>query len=122
MLRLKLFFIYKDGRADDVIEVHSTNRFNLFRYKYIASEYEGKSYNETVLSRNNVLDRIHHILKSLQYDVDPFEQVQITGSLSPSILYYVGDMTNEDIRHLIDDILYDELSSQVTRYENEDDE
>jgi hypothetical protein len=54
--------------------------------------------------------------------VDPFEQVQITGSLSPSILYYVGDMTNEDIRYLIDDILYDELSSQVTRYENEDDE
>jgi hypothetical protein len=116
MLRLKLFFIYKDGRNDDVIEVHSTNRFNLFRVKYVASEYDGKFYNETVLSRNNVLDRIHNILKSLQYDVDPFEQVQIMGCLSPSILYHVGDMSDEDIRALIDDVLYDELSSQVTRY------
>jgi hypothetical protein len=52
--------------------------------------------------------------------VDPFEQVQIMGCLSPSILYHVGDMSNEDIRALIDDVLYDELSSQVTRYRVDD--
>jgi hypothetical protein len=114
MLRLKLFFIYRDGRKDDTISIHSTRSGNLFRVVMRPSEYENTQF-ETFMTLGKVLDYIHNSLKSLQYDVDPYEQVQITSMMSPTILYHVADMSSEEVRHLIDDILYDELTCHVTQ-------
>lgn len=112
MLRLRLYLIYKDGRKDDTISIHSTCSGNLFRVVVRPSEYEETQF-ETFMSTNKVLDYIHNSLKSLQYDVDPYEQVQITCMMAPTILYHVADMSDADVRHLIDDILYDELTCHV---------
>lgn len=112
MLRLKLYFIYSDNRKDDTISIHSTPSGSCFRVIMRPSEYEETQF-ETYMNLDKVLDYIHNSLKSLQYDVDPYEQVQITSMMSPTVLYHVADMSSEEIRHLIDDILYDELTSEV---------
>ena len=112
MLRLRLYLIYKDGRKDDTISIHSTCSGNLFRVVVRPSEYDETQF-ETFMSTSKVLDYIHKSLKSLQYDVDPYEQVQITCMMAPTILYHVADMSDADVRHLIDDILYDELTCHV---------
>ena len=118
MLRLRLYLIYKDGRKDDTISIHSTCSGDLFRVVVRPSEYEETQF-ETFMSTNKVLDYIHNSLKSLQYDVDPYEQVQITCMMAPTILYHVADMSDADIRHLIDDILYDELTCHVRQVDQE---
>jgi hypothetical protein len=49
----------------------------------------------------NVLDYIEDTLKSLSYDVDPFQAVQLYTSVHPSVMYHIADMSDPAIRRLI---------------------
>lgn len=58
---------------------------------------------------------ISDLLKTLRHDSQPFEYVQVTTAIHPSILYHVSDMDNYEVRHLIEDTVEVALRQSVFR-------
>ena len=58
---------------------------------------------------------ISDLLKTLRHDSQPFEYVQVTTAVHPSILYHVSDMDNYEVRHLIEDTVEVALRQSVFR-------
>jgi hypothetical protein len=65
------------------------------------------------MSRGSVMSYITDILKSLKYDVDPFDRVQVMTCLHPSVMYSVEDLESGIARRNIEDIIYTALRAQV---------
>jgi hypothetical protein len=57
---------------------------------------------------------IRDTLKSLRHDSMPFEYVQVTTRIHPSVLYHVSDLDDDDIRYLIEDTVESAIRLQVS--------
>jgi hypothetical protein len=97
---------------DDVIRVFEDPDFSgSFRVTFRAAGLKKKS--EFFMGRSGTLEYISTILKTLTYDTDPFQEIQVDTILHPSILYHVSDFDNVAIRHLVTDMIGDALGRTV---------
>lgn len=54
-------------------------------------------------------------LKTFRHDADPFEYVQVSTQIHPSVLYHVSDLDCADVRYLIEDTVETALRRPIFR-------
>lgn len=85
---------------------------DMFQVVYTTPEL--RSSRKFVASFTAVLDYANDILTSMRHDTDPFDQIQVTTSIHPIIMYHVSDMDESDTRDMIMNMLRDSLRFGVT--------
>lgn len=111
MQKVKLFFC-RSGLQDDIIQFFDDDvHVDMVRIVYTPQEHTEKS-NEFYLTRRAALLYVSQILKSMAYDNDPFEFVQLQTVIQPSIILPVADVSSE-ARYLLEDMIEQALSANV---------
>ncbi len=96
---------------DDVISISSTE-MNDFSVTFRPGDH-GQTYT-TTMTRKNVYNYVSDVLKSMSYDMDPFDRIQLITDLHPSIMYSAQDMETVEVRRIVEDMVYDSLNNVVT--------
>lgn len=118
MLKFSLRFLRTGAgeREDDVVNVYTVAASSdLFRVLYIPGDSASGMKYEARMTRGGVLDYVTDMLRSMRYDVDPFDRIQVSTDLHPSVLYAVADMDNAVIRKNLENMVYTSLRTQVVR-------
>lgn len=111
MQKVKLFFC-RSGMQDDIIQFFDDETHeDMVRIVYTPQEHTEKS-NEFYLTRRAALMYVSQILKSMAYDNDPFEFVQLQTVIQPSVILPVSDVSGE-ARYLLEDMIEQALSANV---------
>lgn len=99
MLLASLYIISADNRPDDVIRIQTTTSRRLM----VVFEPGEPGCKKTIFFMNShcVMSYIDDILQSMRMDIDPFEELQVTTRIHPSVLFHVSDLDKRDTRHLI---------------------
>ena len=89
---------------DDVIQVYEDADFaEMYRVTFLPAG--AKKASEFYLDGGRTVAYISTILKSLTYDTDPFEKIQVDTAIHPSIMYHVSELDDREVRHLIEDAI-----------------
>jgi hypothetical protein len=97
---------------DDVIRVYEDPDFaEMYRVTFRSSDI--KKASEFYLDGGRAVAYISTILKSLTYDTDPFEKIQVDTAIHPSVMYHVSDLDQCSVRHLIEDMIDSSLRRPV---------
>jgi hypothetical protein len=100
--------------SDDVIHMYDDDEFHdMVRIVYSTPEWKKSS--EFFLPTVKAMDYIHTTLKTLTHDSQPFEYVQVSTSIHPSVLYHVLDLDDGEVRYLIEDTIEAALRRPVSR-------
>jgi hypothetical protein len=95
--------------SDDRIEINRGSRASeMVDIKYIPGDSKtGAAYNFS-LTRSGVGRYLENLLFSMSKDQDPFEKIQVSTTLAPSIMYHVGDLeeVQSTILSTVEDALY----------------
>ena len=102
---------------DDVIRVYDSELPDVYTVEYMTPET--KKASRFYMSRTVLLHYIGDLLKSLKYDAVPFECVQVTTAIHPSVVYHVADLDSADVRHLIEDTVYNAIKTPLERVRKE---
>lgn len=119
MLKATLFIQRSRGgsKTDDIVKIYDAP-WTRDLYRVVYSTPELKKHAHFYMDHRLVLDYISDTLKSLTYDVDPFEYVQLSTAIHPSVLYHVSDLDKTHVRHLVEDILCMTLKTNITMAKN----
>ncbi len=117
MLKATIYVQRKDGtgkKDDDVIDFYEDDDYQeMVRIKYSTPELQRNAVFYLPIPR--AINYLGDILKTFRHDADPFEYVQVSTQIHPSVLYHVADMDNAEIRHLIEDTVEAALRRPVRR-------
>jgi hypothetical protein len=109
MIKTRILFCYRtDERPDDVVTISSTDTHELYKVKMKPGDYEGAWY-EVYMTHERLMSYLDNVFKSLQYDDDPFERVQVDAAMYPSVFYHVVDLASSRTREFILNIVQDAL-------------
>lgn len=101
------------GRAnDDVIKVYETTE-NTDLYRIVYSTPEVKKDSQFHMGCHVASQYFGDLLKSLTYDTEPFEYVQLSTAIHPSVIYHVSDLDDSSIRHMVEDMLMESIRRPV---------
>ena len=99
---------------DDVIYMYDDDEFrDMVRIVYSTPDWKKSS--EFFLPITKAVDYIHTTLKTLTHDSQPFEYLQVTTSIHPSVLYHVADLDDSEVRYLIEETIEAALRRPVSR-------
>lgn len=102
--------------VDDVITIYTVpTSTELFRVLYAPGDSGSRAHYECQMTRSGVLEYVSDILKSMRYDVDPFDRIQISTDLHPTVMYSVADMDNSLVRKNLENMVYTSLRVRVAR-------
>ena len=102
------------GSDDDVIRMYADRSHrDMIRVVYSTPELNKDSVVYLPLSR--AVTYIHTILESFRYDTHPFEHIQVSTQIHPSVLYHVSDLDNKEVRELIEDTVSIALRQDIFR-------
>lgn len=91
--------------SDDILRIYDDDEFyEMQRVEYKPAEYPSRQ-NQFYLEQTRTIEYISDVLKSLTYDVDPFEYIQIDTAMHPPIVYHVAELDSKQTRWLIEDML-----------------
>lgn len=110
-----LLFTRKNHNShhDDKIIVRTHERsHDVFEVTYSSPEL--RLDRQFSASLSSVIHYIEDSLTSMRHDIDPFENIQVTTSIHPSVLYHVSDMDESSVRDLILNMLRDSLRFDVS--------
>jgi hypothetical protein len=117
MLKATVYIQRKNSKGvedDDVIRFSEDDEFaEMVAITY--SSPEMKKDNTFYLPRSRAMTYLDEVLKSLSHDSDPFEYVQVTTAMHPSVLYHVSDLDCRDIRYLIEDTVESAIARPIHR-------
>lgn len=113
MIKATIHF-QKTGSRDDILRIYDSETEGVVRVTMSPGDFKN-STNEFFISSTKAIRLVADILRSLPYDIEPFEYVQITTELTPSILYHAVDIENSSVRHLIEDTIHDAVYTKVRR-------
>lgn len=65
-------------------------------------------------SFSGVLKYVEDILMSMRADIDPFEQIQLSTAIHPTVMFHVSDMDESVNRDIIMNMVGDSLRYEVT--------
>jgi hypothetical protein len=106
-MRLRVsFYIQRSGtgKKDDILSIYEDDSYlEMYRFVYQAADLHRK--HTFYLPRSKVIPYVSDLLKSLTHDIEPFEAVQVSSSIFPSVVYHVSDLDDPDVRHLIEDMV-----------------
>lgn len=103
-----------DTGNDDTVKIYAVDAAtDIYRVVYSTPELDKKT--QFYASRDAVTAYIVDLLASLQHDTDPFEFVQLTTAIHPSVVYHVSDLDEAPIRRLIEDMIYTTLRLKTTK-------
>ena len=121
MLKATLYIQRTDGKGsedDDIIRFYDDDEYrDTVRIVYSTPELKKNTTFYFTIPR--AIAYISDLLKTLRHDSSPFEHVQVTTAIHPSILYHVSDMDNCEIRHLIEDTIDTAIRRPVFRTKKE---
>jgi hypothetical protein len=99
---------------DDVIHMYDDDEYrDMIRITYSTPEL--KKSTEFYMTVPQTLQYLSDTLKSLNCDAQPFEHVQVSTVLHPSVLYHVSDLGCCQTRHLIEDTVETALRRPIFR-------
>lgn len=105
-----------DEDSDDVIIIRSMAVSpDLFYVSYRPGDASSRLSYEASMSRGATMDYVTDVLKSMCYDVDPFDRLQVLTDMHPSVMYSVSDMDNVIARKLVENMVYTCLRTRVLR-------
>lgn len=117
MLKATIYIQRKDGtgkKDDDVIDFYEDDDYQeMVRIKYSTPELQRNATFYLPIPR--AINYLSDILKTFRHDADPFEYVQVSTQIHPSVLYHVSDLDNTEIRHLIEDTVEAAIRRPVRR-------
>ncbi len=120
MLKVTLYVQRQDTREDkdDVIKIYEDPDFlEMCRITYTTPEL--KKTSQFYMTRRLVTTYISDLLHSFVHDSDPFEYIQVTTAIHPSVNYHVSDLDSSHVRRLIEDMVYDAIKTPVERVKTE---
>jgi len=80
-----------------------------------AGTRENSSFsNSFVVSRGGAYDYVMSLIGSLLRDTDPFESLQVSSAIFPSVIYAVEELDDDDIRLAIQDIVYASFNTTIS--------
>lgn len=124
MLKVTLFIQRSDGHSqadDDIIRIFDDESCrDTFRVVFSTPELKKDTIFYASISKATTY--ISDMLKTLRHDTAPFEYVQVTTSIHPSVLYHVADLDNPEIRYLIEETIDLALRSPIFRSSRRDSE
>ena len=115
MLRCRLFIVkdLDNRKLDDTLVIYDVEENpDMFRIVYHSSDYSRKQ-TQFHLSRSTTLNYIEDLLRSLKYDTEPFEYVQVSTEIHPSVLYHMMDLEKLAVRNLITDMIHTALKYKI---------
>jgi hypothetical protein len=99
---------------DDVIQMFDDDEYrDMIRVTYSTPELRKAS--EFYMTIPQALQYLSDTLKTLRHDAQPFEHVQVSTQLHPSVLYHVSDLDCCQVRHLIEDTVETALRRPIFR-------
>lgn len=104
MAKATLHFITKDNR-DDILRIFDDDK-HADMYRIVFKPHDAKGINEMYLNYHDLQDYVSTILKSLERDNDPFEYIQVTTQVHPSVLYHVCELEDRDVRWHVEDMVF----------------
>jgi hypothetical protein len=117
MLKATLYIQRTDGRgpsSDDTIQIfEDETHHDMARVVYSTPELAKNA--EFYLPTSKAILYIRDTLKTLRHDTQPFESVQVTTRIHPSVLYHVSDLDDYEVRHLIEDTIETAIRLPVFR-------
>lgn len=117
MLKATIFIQRKNGstrKDDDIIKFYDDSDYHeMVRITYSTPDLTKD--NTFYLPISRAINYLDDVLKTFRYDADPFEHVQVSTQIHPSILYHVSDLDCADVRHLIEDTVETAIRRPVRR-------
>ena len=117
MLKATLYIQRTTSRSsedDDIIRMYDDDEYrDMIRIVYSTPELK-KGF-EFYMTVPQTLQYLSDTLKTLSHDAQPFEHVQVSTSLHPSVLYHVSDLDCCQTRHLIEDTVETALRRPLFR-------
>jgi len=120
MLKSTFYIQRREGRSsnDDVIRIYENDRYSeLYQITYSTPEW--KKEVRFHMGRHLVVNYISDLLKSLNHDTDPFEYIQVSTTIHPSVMYHISDLEKSDVRHLIEDMVTTAIRTPIQRVNKE---
>ena len=117
MLKVTIYIQRTSGQSsedDDIIRMYDDDEYR-DTVRIVYSTPELKKAFEFYMTVPQALQYLSDTLKTLTHDAKPFEHVQVSTSLHPSILYHVSDMDCCQVRHLIEDTVETALRRPLFR-------
>lgn len=114
MNKCTIRFIRKDqtSKKDDVLIIYEDEEFDeMYRIRFRPAGCDAKEF---YLEHGRAVDYVAGILKTLQYDADPFQYVQVDTPMTPSVLYRGDDLCRE-VRYAIEDTISVALRRPIGR-------
>lgn len=104
----------EDEDCDDVIIIRSMAVSpDLFQVTYRPGDTSSRTSYEASMSRSTVMTYVTDVLKSMRYDVDPFDRIQVLTDMHPSVMYSASDMDDVIARKLVENMVYTSLRTRV---------
>jgi hypothetical protein len=117
MLKATIYFLRKDAPSedtDDILRVYDDDEYrDTVRVVYSTPEL-GKDMS-FYFTLSQAMVYISDTLKTLRHDSQPFEYIQVSTAIHPSILYHVSDMDIAEVRHLVEDTVETAIRRPVFR-------
>jgi hypothetical protein len=117
MLKATIYVQRKNSNGveeDDLIRFYEDSDYQeMVRIKYTSPEVTKDATFYLPVSR--AINYLDDVLKTFRHDADPFEYVQVSTQIHPSVLYHVSDLDNTEIRHLIEDTVEAAIRRPVRR-------
>jgi hypothetical protein len=107
-------YIYTDSEDDDVLRVYRGDDGD-YRIVMKFKDIKHSTY-EAYVSKRQVLELVSNTLKSISYDKEPVESIQVFTMLAPSVMYAAEDLYDCDVRELIEDTIHHAMSIDVEAY------
>lgn len=115
MISFSLLFTRKGKSAahDDQIRVYPyEGSHSIFEVVYKTPDLNRDR--RFLASFSGALHYVEDILMSMRSDVDPFEQIQLTTAIHPTVMFHVSDMEDSETRDVIINMIGDSLRYEVT--------
>lgn len=106
MLKATLYLQRRTGGpgTDDILRVYEDDTY-LEMYRLVYETPELSRVQEFYMSRHLVIEYLSDFVSALRYDSDPFENIQVSTAIHPSVLYHVSDLDSPRVRDLILDTI-----------------
>ena len=108
-----ILFITKDGNRDDIIKFYpSSSYFELYIVEFTPSDLVKSKY-EFTLNYEQLKKYIQSLLDLLRYDSEPFDEIQLTTKMIPSVMFTIADLDRRHVRELIEYNVISALNTQI---------
>jgi hypothetical protein len=93
-----------DSSTDDVIRIFEDDDYlEMYRIVYTAPDLRKSS--TFYMTKSKAVTYVADLLQSLTHDAIPFEAIQVTSAIFPSVVYHVSELDSFHVRHLIEDMV-----------------